>query len=118
MTEKTAIATREVFDAWTIARLERLIDDPIKRARIIERQYPRCTRETVNELRHRGFDAHAAEAERLAAQFGVEFFGDARAWFKFDIDRLADYLLGARRLTRGAVWREALGIGWKEDRDD
>ena len=108
-------ASREVFDKWTADRLARLVDDPEQLERIIERQYPRTTGAAVNELRWRGFDATEERAEHFAKELGVETFGGALAWFKDDIDELADILRGRNMLMIGTRHRMMRGISWEAD---
>jgi len=114
----TAVATRETFDRWIAARLGRLIDDADQRARILERQYPRCTYEVVGELRTRGFDATEELALRFAEHCRVATIGGELVWHKSEIDALADFLQGARKFTVGTLHRMADGISWKQDYAD
>jgi len=110
MNAKDAVASREVFDAWTAARLAKCIDDPEQRAKIAERQYPRSTAQAVDELHYRGFDADEQRAERFAKQNKVETFGDCFAWYRSDIDALAE----ACHLNTDAQHRVLHGITWGE----
>ena len=118
MDASNAVATREVFDAWTQARLERCIGDLQQRARIAERQYPRSTAQAVDELRFRGFAADVELAERHAERAGVETFGGELAWFRSDIDALGEFCEGANKLMIGTRHRLMRGISWSQDHAD
>jgi len=118
MDVSNAVAIREVFDAWTQARLKRCIDDPQQLARIAERQYPRGTAQAVAELRTRGFAAEEPLAERFAERAGVETFGGELAWYKSDIDALAEFCEGANKLMIGTRHRLMRGISWSQDYAD
>jgi hypothetical protein len=116
METSNATADRKTFDAWTKARLEKCIDDPQKRERAIERQYPRTTAQAVAELRTRGWNAHELHAERFAELIGVETFGNSLAWYPSDIDQLAEAL--ENRPMIGTRHRIARGISWEQDHAD
>lgn len=118
MDAKNAVADREIFDAWTLARLEKCIDDPDQLARVVERQYPRTIAQAVDELRWRGFDASEALAERFAERVGVEIFGGALAWYKSDVDHLAEFCESSNRLTVGTRHRIMRNITWEQDHAD
>lgn len=118
MDASNATASREIFDAWTQARLERCIADPQKRSRIAERQYPRSTGQAVAELRTRGFAAEEPLAERFAERIGVELFGGELAWYKSDIDHLAEFCEGTNKLMIGTRHRLMRGISWSQDHAD
>jgi hypothetical protein len=113
-----AVASREVFDKWTQVRLEKCIDNPEQRVRIVERQYPRTTGQAVAELRYRGFDATEENAACFASKLGVEKFGDALAWYRSDIDALAECLEGRNKLMIGTRHRIMRNISWEQDYAD
>ncbi len=109
-------ADRETFDRWTVDRLNRLVENLEQRARLIEKLYPRTTREAVSELRFRGFEVTESVAERMAELIGVGTIADTLVWRKSDVDHLAEFL--ENKLTIGSMHRVEDNISWEQDHAD
>lgn len=82
----------------------------------LDRWYPVTTGEAAHELDVRGIDANVDTLVAHARAAGVTLrqIGRNHVWYADDIDRVAESLAHAGRLTRDALWRRSHGMSCAE----
>jgi len=105
------LRVQELLDAGTA-------EDEAEAERLVEADYPKCTRQAIEELRFRGLDARPWRIECCCQDktLSPPMVGGSRCWAKGHIDRLAEVLEAEGHLTIPALYRKELALdGTVED---